>query len=183
MFLVFENQGLSLPLSAIKTLMGTNYEDWYESFTINLAIMNLDLALRVETPAALTEKSSVKEKTYYECWGHSNRTCLMIMKYTIDKSISQSIICTDSAKDFLAAVEDKFTKFNKTEKGTFMKLLTTTTYDGVSGVCEHIIKLTYFFNKLRQMKVVQADSFLAWQESYHLNLTPSRPPTMLTEMN
>jgi hypothetical protein len=55
-----------LPLSAIKTLTGTNYEDWYESLTINLAIMNLDLALRVEAPAALTEKSSAKEKTYYE---------------------------------------------------------------------------------------------------------------------
>lgn len=95
--------------------MGTNYEDWYEFFIINLAIMNIDLALRVEVPSALTEKSSAKEKTYYECWGHSNRTCLIIMKYTIDKSIRQSIICTDSAKDFLAAVGDKFTKFNKAD--------------------------------------------------------------------
>jgi len=81
------NQDLSLPLSAIKTLTGTNYENWYESFTINLAIMNLDLALRVEPPAELIEKSYVEEKTYYECWGHSNRTCLMIMKYTIGKFI------------------------------------------------------------------------------------------------
>jgi len=39
-------------------------------------------------------------------------------------------------------------------------LLTTTTYDGVSGVCEHIMKLTHFFNKLKQMKVELADSFL-----------------------
>lgn len=56
------NPGMSLQLSAIKTLTGTNYEDWYESLTINLAIMNLDLALRVEAPAALTEKSSTGEK-------------------------------------------------------------------------------------------------------------------------
>jgi hypothetical protein len=40
----------------------------------------------------------------------------MIMKYTIDKSIKQSITCTDSAKDFLAAIRNKFTKFDKTEK-------------------------------------------------------------------
>jgi hypothetical protein len=47
--------------------METNYEDfWYESLTINLAIMNLDLALRVEAFAELTEKSSAEEKTYYE---------------------------------------------------------------------------------------------------------------------
>jgi hypothetical protein len=57
MFSVLENQSLSLLLSAIKTLTGTNYEDWYVSRTINLAIMNLDLALRVEAPAELTEKS------------------------------------------------------------------------------------------------------------------------------
>jgi hypothetical protein len=43
--------------------------------------------LRVEPPAELIEKGYVEEKTYYECWGHSNRTCLMIMKYTIGKFI------------------------------------------------------------------------------------------------
>jgi hypothetical protein len=31
--------------------------------------MNLDLALRVEAPAKLTEKSSAEEKTYYERLG------------------------------------------------------------------------------------------------------------------
>jgi hypothetical protein len=72
-----------------------------ESLTINLVIMNLDLASRVEALARLIEKSSAEEKTYYERWGHSNRTCLMIMKYTIDKSIRQSITCNNSAKDFL----------------------------------------------------------------------------------
>jgi hypothetical protein len=109
MFSVLENQSLSLLLSAIKTLTGTNYEDWYVSRTINLAIMNLDLALRVEAPAELTEKSFF----FF----------------------------------FSATVEDKFTKFDKAEKRTFMKLLTTTstTYDGVSGVREHIMKLTHFF--------------------------------------
>jgi hypothetical protein len=70
----------------------------------------------------------------------------MIMKYTIDKSIKQSITCTDSAKDFLAAIGKKFTKFDKAEKWTFMKLLTaTTTYDGVSGVREHIINFSQEF--------------------------------------
>lgn len=37
----------------------------------------------------------------------------------------------------------KFTKFNKEKKGTLMKLLTTTIYDGVSGVQEHIKKLIH----------------------------------------
>ena len=85
------------------------------------------------------------------------------MKYTIDESIRQSITHADSAKDFLVAVDKKFIKFDKAKKGTFMKLLTTTTYDGVSRVREHIKKLTHFFNKLREMKVELADSFLVWQ--------------------
>jgi len=180
MFSVLGNQGLSLPLSAIKTLMGTNYEDWFESLTINLAIMNLDLTLRVEAPAELIKKSSIEEKTYYERWGHSNRTCLMIMKYTINKSIRQSITCTDSAKDFLATVGDKFTKFDKADKGTFMKLLTTTTYDGVNGVHEHIMKFAHFFNKLRQMKVELADNFLVWQV---LESLPSQFDALKTTYN
>jgi hypothetical protein len=67
MFSVLGNQGLSLPLSAIKTLTETNYEDLYESLTINLVIMNLDFVLRVETPTELTKKNSAEEKTYYKC--------------------------------------------------------------------------------------------------------------------
>jgi hypothetical protein len=65
-FSILGIQGLLLPLFAIKTLTGTNYEDWYESLTINLAIMNFDLTLRVEAPVELIEKSFVEEKTYYE---------------------------------------------------------------------------------------------------------------------
>jgi len=62
MFSVLGNQGLSLPLSAIKILTETNYKDLYESVTINLAIMNLDLALRAEAPAELTKKVLLKRR-------------------------------------------------------------------------------------------------------------------------
>ncbi|XP_022842981.1 uncharacterized protein LOC111366457 [Olea europaea var. sylvestris] len=125
---------LCLSLYVIKSLIGTNYEDWHESLTINLAIMHLDLALRVDAPTKPTSESTAAEKTLYKQWVHSNRTCLMIMKYTIDKSIRQSISDTDNAKEYLEAVGKKFTKFDKAKEGTLMKLLTTTTYDGVSGV-------------------------------------------------
>ncbi|XP_042974701.1 uncharacterized protein LOC122306336 [Carya illinoinensis] len=85
------------------------------------------------------------------------------MRYTTDKSIRQSIAHIENVQDFLEAVRKKFTKFDKAEKGTYMKLLTTTTYDGLRGVQEHIVKLIHFFNKLKEMKVELADSFLAWQ--------------------
>jgi hypothetical protein len=139
MFLVLGNQSLSFLLSIIKILMGTNYEDWYVFLTINLAIMNLDLTLRVEAPAELTENFF-----------------------------------------FLAAVGDKFTKFDKAEKETFMKLLTTTTYDCISRVREHIMKLTNFFNKLKQMKVELTYSFLVWQV---LESLPSQFDALKTTYN
>ncbi|KAG7960597.1 hypothetical protein I3843_10G132500 [Carya illinoinensis] len=141
----YGNAALSLSLSAIKSLTRTNYEDWYESLTINLAIMNLDLVLRIDAPDEPTSESSELKRL----------------------SIRQSIVDTDSAKEYLDAVGKKFTKFDKTEKGTLMKLLTTTTYDGVSGVREHIIKLIHFFNKLKGMKVELGDSFLVRQTTYN----------------
>lgn len=73
----------------------------------------------------------------------------MITKYTIDKSIRQSIADTDSAKEYFDIVRKKFTMLDKARKGTPMKLLTITTYDRVSGVQEHIMKPTYFFSKLK----------------------------------
>lgn len=81
---------------------------------INLAIINLDLALRVDASIKSTNESFVYEKTCYEQWVYSNKTCLMIMKYIIDKSIRWSIIDIDSAKIYLNVVRKKFTKFDKT---------------------------------------------------------------------
>ncbi|KAH7841940.1 hypothetical protein Vadar_026323 [Vaccinium darrowii] len=155
--------GLSLQLSAIKILSGTNYEDWKESLKVNLAIMNLDLAIREEEPPKPTAKSYAEEKAYHERWEHFNRTCLMIMKYTMDKSIEQSVPDNENAKAYLADIGKQFTKFDKAEKATYMQLLTSTKYDGFSSVREHIMKLTHYFNKLKDMKVELVEDFLVWQ--------------------
>ncbi|KAJ9699301.1 hypothetical protein PVL29_008078 [Vitis rotundifolia] len=45
---------------------------------------------------------------------------------------------------------------------TYLKLLTTTMYDGVGGVRGHIIKLKHYFNKANQMKVELSEKFLKW---------------------
>lgn len=94
----------------IKTLNRSNYEDWFRSLTLYLTLMNLDMALRVDEPPKLTAKSSVEEKDYYERWKHSNRTSLMIMRYTIDESIRDSVQHCDNAKAFLDSIGKKFTK-------------------------------------------------------------------------
>ena len=95
---------LPMQLTYVKTLNGTNYEDWKESLDLYLAITNMDLALREAEPLALTDQSIVADKASREKWDHSNRVCLMVMKYTMEKSIRQSILETDNAVTFLKSV-------------------------------------------------------------------------------
>ena len=81
-----------------------NYEDWKESLDLYLAITNMDLALREAEPPTLTDQSTVADKASREKWDHSNRVCLMVMKYTMEKSIRQSILETDNVVTFLKSV-------------------------------------------------------------------------------
>ena len=57
------SSGLSFPrFSVITKLNGTNYKQWVKSLMINLTIMKLNLALKVEVPPKPTVKSSTNEK-------------------------------------------------------------------------------------------------------------------------
>ena len=56
-----------------------------------MTLHNLDLALRVDESSKPTDVSSTDERFFYERWEHSNRSCLMVMKYTIDKSIKECV--------------------------------------------------------------------------------------------
>ncbi|RVW37681.1 hypothetical protein CK203_109466 [Vitis vinifera] len=156
------NPGISLQLSAIKPLTGNNFEEWFESFNVHMTLQNLDLALRVDELSKPTDVSSADERSFYERWEHSNRSCLMVMKYTMDKSIKECMPKTERAKDFLEYVKANYTKVDKAEMATHLKLLTTIVYDGVSGVKDHIIRLRYYFNKANEMKVELGKKFLKW---------------------
>ncbi|KAL6312422.1 hypothetical protein AAG906_016376 [Vitis piasezkii] len=92
-----------------------------------MTLHNLDLALRVDEPSRPTDVSSADERSFYERWEHSNRSCLMVMKYTMDKSIKECVPKMERAKDFLEYVNANYTKIDKAEMTTYLKLLTTTT--------------------------------------------------------
>ncbi|RVX10368.1 Retrovirus-related Pol polyprotein from transposon TNT 1-94 [Vitis vinifera] len=156
------NPGITLQLSTIKHLIGNNFEEWFESFNVHMTLHNLNLALRVDEPSKPTDVSSADEISFYERWEHSNRSCLMVMKYTMDKSIKECVPKTEMTKDFLEYVKANYTKIDKAEMATYLKLLTTTVYDGVGGVRDHIIKLKHYFNKANKMKVELGEKFLKW---------------------
>ena len=58
---------------------------------MNLTIMKLNMALKVEAPPKPTIKSSTKEKKSYEDWEYSNRCCLMIKENHMEDSIFEGI--------------------------------------------------------------------------------------------
>ncbi|XP_027911427.1 uncharacterized protein LOC114170141 [Vigna unguiculata] len=152
-----------MPLTSIKSLNGTNFEDWKESLDLYLAITNMDFSLREVEPSALTPESTSVQRASREKWEHSNRVCLMVMRYTMEKSIRQSIPDNDNAKDFMRSVGEKFKTFDKAQKGQYLSLLEKTKYDGVSGVREHMTKLGQYYNKLKSLKVELGDSYLILQ--------------------
>ena len=147
-----DTPSFSSHLSSIKTLNGTNFEEWNETLHVVLAIMRLDLALEVNKPDAITSQSSAGAKAYFNKWVESNKLCMMIMQLSMDKTIKNSIPQCDNAKDYLAAMSKKFVIFDKAEKSNYMRLLTTTTYDGTIGIREHVMRMTNLAMRLRDMK-------------------------------
>ncbi|KAJ1412062.1 gag-polypeptide of LTR copia-type [Sesbania bispinosa] len=123
----------------------------------------MDLSLREEEPPALIPESIAVQRASHEKWEHSNMVCLMVMKYTMEKSIRQIIPENNKAKDFMSSVGEKFMTFDKAQKGQYLSLLEKTKYDGVSGVREHMMKLVHYYNKFKSLKVELGDSYLIWQ--------------------
>ena len=80
---------------------------------MNLMIMKLHLALKVEAPPKPIAESSASEKISYEDRGYSNSCYLMIMENHMDDSIYECIPKTKNAKEFLDVVGKKYTKFSK----------------------------------------------------------------------
>jgi len=169
-----------MPLTSVKILNGTNFEDWKEYLDLYLAITNMDFSLREAESSALNPESTSVQRTSCEKWKHSNRVCLMVMRYTMEKSIQQSIPDIDIAKDFMKSVGEKFKTFDKAQKGQYLSLLEKTKYNGVNGVREHMMNLVHYYNKLKSLKVELGDSYLIWQVIESL---PSKFDVLKTSYN
>ena len=133
---------MPMHLGSLIKLNGTNFEEWIESVKLFLVISCIDSALTEDEPHVPTATSFAEEKTKYDKWINSNKICLMTMKHSMEKTIKDNIPEASNAKKFLTNVGNKFKKFDKTEKSTYLSLLTKRKYDGVGGVREHAMKLT-----------------------------------------
>ncbi|XP_050104620.1 uncharacterized protein LOC126584202 [Malus sylvestris] len=150
----------SLNFNNIETLTGSNFKKWKEDVQIVLGLMDLDLALREDKPTALTVESTADEKLKFEKWDRANRMSLMIMTKAMAQPVKGGIPKLDNAKDFLAAVGEKFKESEKAETGTFLTQLTSMKFDGIGSVRKHILRMVNLSLKLKDLEVPMTDQFL-----------------------
>ncbi|XP_020598841.1 uncharacterized protein LOC110038368 [Phalaenopsis equestris] len=133
--------------------------------------MDLDLALRMENPAPLTDASSSEDRRIYEKWDRSNRLSLMIIKRGIPEAFRGAVSSeiTDAAS-FLAEIEKRFAKSDKTETGILLKKLISMRFRGKKSIREYIVEMSNIASKLKLLKLELPDDLLV-----HLVLS-SHPP-------
>ncbi|GJY30809.1 hypothetical protein Tco_0414304 [Tanacetum coccineum] len=114
-------------MSGIEPLTGTNFSTWRDQVKLTIGVMDLDHALRIDPPAALTAESTADQKRAYEQWERST--------------------------EYLSSVEEQFKGTSKAHASTLILKMLTTKYAGVSGVCEHIMTMSNMANKLKGMDI------------------------------
>ena len=116
---------------------------------ITLGVMDLDLAFRIERPK-ITNTSTEKEIKVEEKWDRSNRVSLMIMKRSIPEAFRGSISDeVTNAKAFLAEIETRFVKNEKSEIGTFLTKLVSMKYKDKGSVREYIMEMSNVVSKTK----------------------------------
>jgi gag-polypeptide of LTR copia-type len=157
---------VSAQISRITPLNGTNFSTWKEQIKIYLCVLEIDQALRVDKPVALTNKSSADDKANFAKWERSNRISLMIMKNTITSAIRGCISEKDAesntftAKEYLVFVEEQFKSISKTNASALIMKMLTFKYNGISGVREHIMMMNDMAVKLKGMDMAISEGFL-----------------------
>ena len=146
--------------SSVPLFNGLNFSDWWEQVQFHLGVLDLDLALQVEKPAAITGKSSTEEKALHKAWERSNRLSLMFMRMTVANNIKSTLTTTASAKEFKKLVEEKSQTADKSLAGTLMSTLTTMKYDGSRTMHEHVLEMTTLAAKLKNLGMNVDEYFL-----------------------
>ena len=126
-----------------------NFTNWKEHVQFHLGVLDLDIALGSKKPSALSDISSAEEKALYKAWEKSNRLSIIFMRMAIANNIKTTLPKTDSAKEFLSNVEDRFKIADKSFARTLMSKLTTMKFDGKCGIQEYVIEMTNLAAQLK----------------------------------
>ncbi|KAK6133846.1 hypothetical protein DH2020_032396 [Rehmannia glutinosa] len=156
--------------SSVPLYNGLNFSEWCEQIQFHLGVLDLDLALQVEKPAAITDTSSDVERSIHTAWERSNRLSLMFMRMSIANNIKSTLPHTENAKEFMKLVGEHSQTADKSLSGTLMATLTTMKFDGSRSMHEHVIEMTNIAARLKSLGMNVNDNFLV---QFILNSLPS----------
>ena len=110
---------------------GLNYADWSEQIQFQLGVMDLDLAIVSDMPAAITETSTEANRSIYEAWERSNSLSLNLIKMTLAENVKPAMPKMDNAKEFILKIKEysQLDIVNKSIIGNLMSELTTKKFD------------------------------------------------------
>lgn len=152
---------ISANMNNVPMLNGTNFKDWKENILIVLGCMDIDLALRMPKPNALTAQSTPEEIVYFEKWDRSNRLSLMIMKRGIPEGFRGAITeDVTVAGEFLSEIQKRFAKNDKAETSMLLASLISIKYKGKGNVREYIMEMSHLTSKLKALKLDLSDDLL-----------------------
>ncbi|CAH9139583.1 unnamed protein product [Cuscuta epithymum] len=92
--------------------------------------------------------------------GRGPTECVMVIKNSISVAIRGAIPDSENAKTYLEYVEEQFKGTSKAHVSTLILKMLTSKYDGVSGIREHIMKMSDMSNKLKSMDMEISEGFL-----------------------
>nr|KYP44837.1 hypothetical protein KK1_033643 [Cajanus cajan] len=145
---------------SVSVFNGLNFSDWREQIQFHLGVLDLDLAIQVEKPTAITDDNSNEEKVHYKAWEKSNRLSLIFMRMSIENNIKSALPKTESAKEFMKFVEERSQIADKFFAGTLMSTLTTMKFDGSRTMHEHVIEMTNIAARLKSLGMAVVENFL-----------------------
>jgi len=156
--------------TSVPVFNGINFSNWSEKVQFHLGVLDLDLAIQIEKPAAITDDSSNEEKAHYRAWEKSNRLSLMFMRMSIANNIKSTLPETENAKEFMKSVEERSQTADKSLAGTLMSTLITMKFDGSRTMHEHVIEMINIAARLKSLGMTVDDNFLV---QFILNSLPS----------
>jgi len=122
--------------------------------------MELDLALCMDEPLALTGINKPQEIAKHERWERSNRLSLMCYEISRHKRIRGSTPECHKAKELIHAIEEQFVSSDKALASTLMKKLSSKNFNNSRSVREHIMEMRDMPAQLKSLEGNIFESFL-----------------------
>ena len=161
---------------------GLNFSEWSEQVQFHLGVLDLDLALLNEEPAALTDTSSADQRSFHKTWERSNRLSMMFLRMTVEDNIKSTLKETKNAKEFMKFVEEssQSDSADKSRAGALMGRLTTIKFDGSRTMHEHVVEMKNIAARLKVMGMEVNENFLV---TFILNSLPPEYGTFQVHYN